>query len=115
MSLRWSLEECKDYEELTKDKLQMAINDALIWGTMNTGIPKITEKNYKEFYYRYELHTVLYGPAFYIDEDFTPYKMTVDDVKRRIGLSTNASELTTSQFFNDLKRRLKETIERSKG
>lgn len=112
MALNWNIKKCKNYKELTNNE-NVNDTDAIIWGTMFVGIPTITEKNYKEFYARYHLMELI-GDTFRNtrtdDGKLEPYYLTIEAVKRRIGLSTNASKMTRAQFiklkighyFNDI-------------
>lgn len=99
MSLNWNLEKVKDFKEISEGG-EWRITDTLIWATMGVGINRITEENYVEFYARLHLQELLWGT--YMMENGKSKYITLEDVKRRIGLSTNVSNLTRSQF-NKLK------------
>jgi hypothetical protein len=96
MALNWNIEKCKNFKGLTTEE-NWGLTDTLIWATMFTGISTITEANYKEFYARLNLVQRLNGP--YTNKGGKPYYITVDDVQRRIGLTTNAGSMTRAQFI----------------
>jgi hypothetical protein len=88
MPLNWNIEKVADWQQLSQNPEQLQITDTLVWATMAIGMNKITADNYNEFYARLYLSQKL-------DGDVT---VTKADVKRRIGLTTNASTLTRKQF-----------------
>tara|TARA_R110002020_G_scaffold440830_2_gene651496 strand:- start:272 stop:733 length:462 start_codon:yes stop_codon:yes gene_type:complete len=84
----------------------------IIWLSMNVGMDEITEKNYEKFYNRLHLleNTIetkdgLKGAYLTITEKVgkkevvKPYQYTKEMVKELIGLKTNATKLTKSQFL----------------
>lgn len=96
MALSWNIEKCRDYKELTKDE-NRTLTDTLIWATMFVGIPTITENNAKEFYARLRLMELLNGT--FVSQKGKAYYLTLEDVERRVGLTTNAISLTRAQFL----------------
>lgn len=76
-----------------------AATQTCIWMTMHLGINPITEENYQKFYDRYVEYMTAYGE----NEKFWSLK-SADDVKARIGLSTNASKITDAAFKKLIKR-----------
>ena len=97
MALNWNIEQCADWKQLTEDN-EWAVTNTLIWATMIIGIRKITTENYREFYLR--LHaSEIYDGQFLTNRGF----ITLDEVKRRIGLATNASTLTSKDWNARLK------------
>lgn len=114
MALNWNVEKCKNYKELTATEEARSDTDAIIWGTMFVGISKITEANYREFYARYHLMELLNGTFRNqrIDGKIEPYFLTLEAVKRRIGLSTNAGTIPRSTFIKQkVGRYFKEIVE----
>ena len=93
MALSWNVTKVIDNEALHADANEWAITNSLIWGTMGVGISRITEDNYVDFYARL---TFLYNSINHESD------ITVQDVKRRIGLSTNADSETELQFVKRL-------------
>ena len=100
MPLHWDRSKCKDLPDKL-DETDNSIITTLTYGTMFTGIPEITEKNYQEFYARIHMLELITG-AFQIEyqEDKEPKPLFLEpkDIKRFIGLSANASQLTRRQF-----------------
>lgn len=95
MALNWNLSKCADHEELMTDAT-WRITDIMIWATMFVGIPEITESNYKEFYARLSLIERLNGT--FLNLNGSPRYITLEEVERRVGLSTNAGTITRAQF-----------------
>lgn len=104
MPLTWDLSKCRDHHELVGPECtdeQWEMTKALIFETIPVGIDEITEKNAEEFWFRSTTHRVLDGwPCF-----------TLDEIKRYVGLRTNASRKTRTEwrtqivngFWSDLK------------
>jgi hypothetical protein len=95
MALTWNIEKCENYQELEQSPA-WGITDTLIWLTIAVGMNEITKDNWREFYARLHLLETLYGA--YAHTPNGPYYITREQVKRRIGLRTNASKLTQLQF-----------------
>jgi hypothetical protein len=70
-----------------------------IWMTMHLGINPITEANYEKFYERYVEYMTAHGE----NDKFWALK-SADDVKARIGLSTNASKISDAKFKAIIKK-----------
>lgn len=74
--------------------------------TLWVGIPNITEATAQEFYERIQVFQDN-GDAFLIVEDedkvCRPYLITLQDVRRYIGLTTNAAPMSREQFLNHYK------------
>jgi hypothetical protein len=81
---------------------------------MHTGIQTITRKNASEFYMRAKLIEVSFGSLF-TNGDGTPRYITTEDVANYIGISSNVSSYSASQFFSHLRkdvvRNLTETMD----
>jgi hypothetical protein len=84
------------------------LTDMFIWFTMFVGIPEITAKNAEKFFARISFIESLKRPFLAVKDEETGEEatrpITLEDVKRHIGLKTNASTLTKAQF---LKKELK--------
>lgn len=106
MALNWNIEKCQKLEEVKQD---WAVTETLIWLTMSVGMREITNANYKEFYARVHLVELLNGSFLYKERE--PRYITLEDVKLRVGLRTNSSTKTRSQFNKTyLDRYYKETV-----
>lgn len=95
MPLNWNIENCTNWKELGMRR-QWPTTDALIWATMAIGIGEITEQNYEEFYRR--LHTIEETAGTFLNHEGKPSFITLAEVKRRIGLRTNAGLITKKTF-----------------
>ncbi len=106
MSLNWNVQACKDVDvlinksgsEAEKDKLQWMITESVIWLSMTCGYKEITEKNYGEIWWRISVYEQYCGS--YISYGANkPYYITLDDIKKRIGLYTNANKITLGKYM----------------
>ena len=99
MSLDWRLDEIENHEKACWEEFEIneggdtafrlyPVTEALIWATMVVGMNRITEKNYEKFFARYCLSQM-------------ETKITLKDVKNHIGLRTNASTMSDTQFFKN--------------
>ena len=71
---------------------------------MTIGMHEITDKNWEQFYNRVYAWERIVGCSLYKGNTKTliPYYITKDDIKRMIGLRTNASTMTSTQFKKHL-------------
>jgi len=109
VSLNWKLDKIENWKEVCletradgKEYLK-AVTDDLIMLTSGgyiingVGISTITKKNWKDFYTRMVL---LHGDI----------KISKEDVKAHIGLMTNGSTLTKSEFLNIVYTKKKDSL-----
>lgn len=114
MSLDWSIERIKNFQALCwipdgdGTASLNATTNSLIWATMSVGINEITEKNYNEFYLRFKIFAktrdsgaVLWG-AVEGEQEQGKHEINLIDIYQHIGLSTNASSKSRTQFMKDL-------------
>lgn len=101
MSLNWNIENVKDREQIQTDD-EWLITDSLIWATMAVGFTEITEANYEEFYKRLHLAELVRGA--YRNRAGEPVYITKEDVKRRIGLHTNAGTFSRTEFLRRINK-----------
>jgi len=119
MSLDWSIENIENYKELCwgeNDRMN-PVTEALIWAGNSIGFNNITEKNYKELYIRINMwergvHSFLQQSNAGVRVD-TP--LTLDNVRQHIGLSTNWSTMTNTQFGKHLIKSMRREAEREMG
>lgn len=98
MSLNWKH---SDHTRADWDELQSTTREVLIFRTMTVGMNRITEANVEEFFLRnYEVRAVIGG-----------VKLTLDECRAAIGLSTNASDLTPTRFRKALTDHLRGNAE----
>jgi hypothetical protein len=107
MSLNWDITNCNNYKELQSDT-EWGITNTLIWATMSVDMGDITESNYVEFYSRIKALEAVFGAL--ANSSDGSYFITIEDVKKRIGLSTNVSDKTTNQFFKKIEKQIKEQL-----
>ena len=122
MSLNWNVQDCKDWKEITnykgsddyKDIFQWKITENLVWSAMRCDYTNITRDNYREVWLKINLYERYLGNYINVLEDGTedkyiPYYTTLEDVKRRIGLSTNCPNLTIEKVFKKLLSTIKDS------
>ena len=102
MALNWNIEKVKNLPEIQTDE-EAPITDSLGGATMPVGIREITEENYKEFYARLNMAERMRGTYRY-NKDGAVW-MQLEDVKRRIGLYTNASTFSRAEFIKRMTKR----------
>ncbi len=95
MSLNFNFTDKVRFNQLTDEDKKL--NDVFIWGCMAVCLREISEKNAAEWQWRYAFAVNLNGAFFYNKEE--PYIPTLEEVKKRIGLSTNADNKTRKQFI----------------
>lgn len=105
MSLNWDASKVKDIDAILDNEGDRYMLDAFIWGSLSTGINEITEKNAEQVAARFAAIEGVDGAwlrSRIIEDDGservedTP--ITLEDVKRFVGLRTNASPKTKAQF-----------------
>lgn len=96
MSLRWEFTDKEAYAKLTDE--DKALNDCFVWGSLFLDIRDITADNANEWVWRWTFGTKLNG-AYYRNADGTPFIPTLEDVLKRVGLSTNVPTKTRKQFI----------------
>lgn len=107
MALHWDIREVKRgnklyhrNEEGKKGKMKQ-LYETIILATIMVGIPNITEKNYEKFYNRLHFLETMNGAFFYEKKygKLIPRYITKEEVKNMVGLKTNATSWTRSQFL----------------
>lgn len=88
MALTTNIGNCVNWEELNTEA-NYPMTERIYFVTLVTDLGEITATNYGEFYARTKVYGLITGD----------YSITLEDVKRRIGLTTNVSNRTTSQFL----------------
>lgn len=88
MALTADISNCSNWEELITDATY-PMTERLYFVTLVTDLGEITESNYAEFYARVKVYEAITG------DDY----ITLEDIKRRIGLTTNVSNRTSAQFL----------------
>ena len=114
MSLDWNVEKVENYEEILAED-ERRTTKSLIWATMAIGMNKIDETTWPDFYMRVNIWESAFG-AFTIKGNpatrgFDPVYVTPEQVKRRIGLYTNASRLSRTKFRDKVFAQLERNAE----
>jgi len=119
MPLNWYISEVEDWDnycfepapENPKEERMTPLTNQLINMTMAVGMHEITKKNYREFYTRMLL-LGLDKSLYTLDEDGNQVGIQLEDVKRHIGLGTNASSIRLDKLLKNIYLRKLETVER---
>lgn len=103
MSLDFNYTNVANAEEvmLDEDGNMKPVSEALVFATMVTGINVIKTDNWKEFYVRVNAFEKLHGPYIRMG-DGSERPITPEDVHKHIGLRTNATTRTRTQFLRDV-------------
>ena len=109
MALRWNIEKVEGWKALADDAGERAITQAIVFHTMSIGINRITDENAEEVARRIRMVESVHRPSL-MDEN-GPRWIDIKDIRRRVGLSTNASSITKRAFDARLKREWMEGVE----
>ena len=118
MPLNWYISKVENWEkycfisdpEAVQELKMTPLTHQLVHITMAVGMHEITKKNYREFYTRMlllDLHKSLYT----LDEEGNQKPIQLEDVKRHIGLGTNASSIRLDKLLKDLYLKKLQTVE----
>jgi len=88
------------------------VTNALIWGCMMIEMGRITEKNYAEFWLRLSMDDGVSGSGRIYEGKGGYRSVTLEEVRQHIGLSTNVSTGTKTQFYNKLLKRAQREAEK---
>jgi hypothetical protein len=88
MALTTNIGNCVNWEELNTEA-NYPMTERIYFVTLVTDLGEITESNFGEFYARVKVYEAITGDNL----------ITLADVKRRIGLTTNVSNRTSAQFL----------------
>ena len=99
MALKVDWSGIKDYESVTVleqdgKKITHPITNTLSLGMIAVGLPEYTAKNIDEVIYRYNIQQKIFG-------GWGPGGMFLseDDIRKHIGMRSNANKLTRKQFM----------------
>ena len=118
MPLNWNINKIEDWEnycfepdpENPKQEKMTTLTRVMLQMTMPVGMHEITKKNYREFYTRMLL-LELDNSWYKRDEDGNQKGIQLEDVKRHIGLGTNASSIRLDKLLKDLYMKKLQTVE----
>ena len=119
MPLNWNINKIEDWEnycfepdpENPKQEKMTTLTRVMLHMTMPVGMHEITKKNYREFYTRMLL-LGLDKSLYTLDEDGNQVGIQLEDVKRHIGLGTNASSIRLNKLLKDFYENKLKTVER---
>ena len=115
MSLNWRFTNQEVYDALPKTQAEHEITNIFIWGSMSLMLGEITEKNIEEWIFRSMVMDMIDSPIGHSRkgdkvDGFIP---TVEQLRARIGLCTNASVRTRAGFMKEVAKRLERDCSRS--
>jgi hypothetical protein len=107
MPLNWNVTDVKNHKRVMYSKNEdgtykmKPIYETIILSTMIVGMRGITEKNYEKFFNRLRLVESVNGAFFFETKrgKHHPRYIKKEEIKKMIGLKTNASELTRNKFL----------------
>ena len=122
--------DCSDEQRAAGLEFMHPATDKLVWATMAVGMPTIKEENYLEFFCRVQIYEALMGKMGWHTEESAPFWTEMDKhlgwewregeswlskvevIHANIGLGTNATRETRTQFVSRITKRFKEDYER---
>jgi hypothetical protein len=113
MALSFDVSKVKNHEVVTTATaadgrtIWHPATDGLIWLSLTTGIPSITEKNADEVIERIRIIEEVFG-AMRVGENLKGLYFTAEEIRAHIGLVTNASRKTRVEFSKGIMRRVEE-------
>ena len=121
MSLNWTIEQVRNWQEVRKNVVLNNAVDSMIWMTMAIGINEITDENREEVYLRIKLMEGAKGLSYSYSKDqlrkypdiakhvktatrmdgqFSAFSQEV--INRLVGLKTNASIMSREKFLRSI-------------
>jgi hypothetical protein len=122
--------DCSDEQRAAGLEFMHPATDKLVWATMAVGMPKITEENYLEFFFRITMYEALRGKMgwhtkesakFWTEKDKhlgwewregESWLSKVEVIHANIGLYTNATRETRAQFVSRMAKLFKRDYEK---
>jgi hypothetical protein len=103
MSLDYNFSDAPHAEEMESEE-QWGLTEAIIFITIPIGMPRIEEKTVEEFFRRVAAWEMATGAICVEHGDDGPKSRytTLDDIRLRVGLRTNASPKTKHQFLKTI-------------
>jgi len=121
MSLDADYSKIKNYETVVYQKFlepprakPNPTTEALVFMTMFIGMNSIEEKNHLEFIRRADVWQDINGPILRCG-DGTDKRVTLEDVRAHIGLSTNASTMTAQKFKRQMEAAAYDKLVKKRG
>ena len=115
MALTWDVRDIVNHHDVTTEpKIRdddsdrwHSVTEALVWYSMICGFNKITADNIDEVFERICMWEVAHGPMLANDEG--DIRLSRVDLKRHVGLHTNASTLKKAEFEKKVLAELRKT------
>ena len=110
MPLHWNIKSCRDFEALLEKQEDADVTRSIVMASMSIGIPFIETENAQEFALRIRIFEQVCGAMLWDSTGGAPKDryITLEDIKRRIGLRTNSSKKTKAQFMRDICGKIEE-------
>lgn len=105
MSLNWDCSKCPGGSTPANDT-EHGWRECLIWGSMCINMSRITEENVEEVLFRYRFMEQ-------IGQSITTQPMTLEAIRRWIGLSTNADTLTRAKWISKVAKIVENDVSRN--
>jgi len=106
MSVRWDISKIENHDELWVErdgsKYLDALTESFVWASLAIGLGKgwsLDEEYAPEFFARLKVYEALNGPLT-IGPEAKP--VTIEDVRRRIGLHVNVSPVSRAAFIKNV-------------
>ncbi len=113
MALDWYFGKIENFKQVCFQNGKMnPITHSLVFATMVIGVNEITKKNWAKFYARLNFWERVNGS--YLLKKGKPFLISAEEVKRHIGLSTNARVFSDTKFLRNFSMKLKD-VEQSIG
>lgn len=111
MSLDYNLGGIKNHKDVCfvgeGDEARMnPVTESLIFTMLSIGMPKITDENVQEFFIRAQMVERIYGPP--MNSASGPVSYSLDNIRKHVGMSTNATEFSKAKFSSHIGRILRE-------
>jgi hypothetical protein len=112
MALTWNVTRVAEYEDVTTlcyedgapvlsdigEKRWHPVTEALVWMSMACGYNNITDANSSAIFARIAAWEAINGPNVTLGGE--PYNITLNDVRRHMGMTTNAARKTPKEFLD---------------
>jgi len=105
MSLNWNCEAVEDFDNvcMKEDNTLSNLTETLIWAGASVGYGEITKKNYVNYHKRMAFIEAMRGVYLRTEVrgKVVDRPITVNDIKKHIGLHTNWGNKSDSQWLKD--------------
>lgn len=109
MALHYDFTKVENVDELHESEDERGISHSLVWATLGVGIGNLNEENLEEFYIRLKY---LERDGAFMTSNGGPIYFTLDMLRKRIGLRTNAGYENRSAWKKRQSKYMLDKIER---